>query len=415
MKKLATKLSSLSVLMCLAAGLTVSADPSPLVKVTSPDPYALEGASSGSFTIVRDSGITNSLDIKFQILGTALNGVDYVTISNVVTIPVGFSAVDIVVIPIPHPLNQPTKSVVITLETNAHYRIDKHHSATVKIVDDVFHNAAPAVSITSPTNNTIVSVPGDLSITADANDADGAIQKVTFYANDKVIGTATNSPYSLVWSSVQPGKYAIFARATDEFDKSTLSTAVHVVAANPAPVVNLISPTNTASFGHAAKITIEASASDADGISKVSFYVDNRFFAALTNAPYSVVWSNATLGKHSVIAQATDAYGQSSFSHTAKITVINALPLVSLVNPTNGAVFKALTPIVLEAQASDADGGIKKVSFYAGDHSLGSVTNAPYSIIVNNLKAGTYKLSAKAIDTAGQSVTSKSVKVTITR
>ena len=54
----------------------------PLVEVTSPDPYALEGASSGAFTIVRDSGTTANLDVNFQIKGTAVNGVDYLEITN---------------------------------------------------------------------------------------------------------------------------------------------------------------------------------------------------------------------------------------------------------------------------------------------------------------------------------------------
>ncbi len=390
----------------------------PVVKVASPDPYALEGASSGAFTIVRDSGTTTNLDVNFQIKGTAINGVDYVEIKNVVTIPAGFSAVDIVVTPIENLVNQSTKTVVLTLltlETNANYALDSHRSATVKIVDEVFNNVAPSVKITSPTNNTVFSVPGEVSISAEANDSDGAIRKVTFYANDKVIGTATNSPYTFLWSGVHPGKYAIFARAMDEFEKSTLSPAVHIAVTNPPPTVNLLSPTNSAVFGIPANVTIEAEAKDADGISKVSFFVDNRLLGTRTNAPYSLVWTNVALGRHTVVAQATDTYGQSALSATAKITVSNVLPVVAITSPTSGKVFPAHSAVVLEAQASDADGGIKQVTFFVGDRNVGTVTTAPYSVLVTGLKAGSYSVVAKATDTAGQTVASKPVKISISR
>ncbi len=390
----------------------------PLVKVTSPDPYALEGASSGAFTIVRDSGTTANLDVNFQIKGTAVNGVDYLEITNVVTIPAGFSAVDIVVTPIAQLVNHSTKTVVLTLltlETNATYALGSHRSATVKIVDEVFNNVAPSVKITSPTNNTIFSVPGEVSIAAEASDSDGAIRKVIFYANDKVIGTATNSPYTLLWSGVHPGKYAIFARAMDEFEKSTLSAAVHIAVTNPPPTVSLLSPTNSSVFGIHANVAIEAAATDADGISKVSFFVDGRLLGSRTNPPYSLVWTNVALGRHTVVAQATDTYGQSALSATAKITISNVLPVVSITSPTSGKVFPANTPVVLEAQASDADGGIKQVSFFTGNHNLGTVTTAPYSVLVTGLKAGSYSIIAKATDTAGQTVASKPVKITISR
>ena len=390
----------------------------PVVKVASPDPYALEGASSGAFTIVRDSGTTTNLDVSFQVSGTAVSGVDYVAITNVVTIPAGFSAVDVVVVPIAQAVNQPTKTVVLTLltlETNANYALGSHKSATVKIVDEVFNNVAPSVKITSPTNNTVIAIPGEVSISAEASDADGAIRKVTFYANDKVIGTATNAPYTFLWSELRPGKYAIFARATDEFEKSTLSAAVHIAVTNPPPVVNLLSPTNSSVFGFPVNLTLEASATDANGVTKVSFFGDHKLLGSSTNPPYSLVWSNVALGRHTVVVQATDTYGQTGFSTTTKITVANALPVVAITSPKSGATLSSKTPIVLEAEASDADGGIQKVSFYTGDRLLGTVTAAPYTLLVPAMKPGTYSFVAKATDTTGQVAASKPVKVIISR
>ena len=143
--------------------------------------------------------------------------------------------------------------------------------------------------------------------------------------------------------------------------------------------------------------------------------MDGRLLGSRTNPPYSLVWTNVALGRHTVVAQATDTYGQSALSATAKITISNVLPVVSITSPTSGKVFPANTPVVLEAQASDADGGIKQVSFFTGNHNLGTVTTAPYSVLVTGLKAGSYSIIAKATDTAGQTAASKAVKITISR
>ena len=46
--------------------------------------------------------------------------------------------------------------------------------------------------------------------------ADDAIQKVSFYANDHLLGVATNAPYSLVWSNAPAGLYLLRASAVDQ-------------------------------------------------------------------------------------------------------------------------------------------------------------------------------------------------------
>ncbi len=77
-------------------------------------------------------------------------------------------------------------------------------------------NDFPAVSITSPTNNSSFPAPTNLTISATASDGDGTITKVDFFAGSVLLGTDTTSPYSIVWSNAPVGTYGLTARATDD-------------------------------------------------------------------------------------------------------------------------------------------------------------------------------------------------------
>jgi Bacterial Ig domain/Concanavalin A-like lectin/glucanases superfamily len=92
--------------------------------------------------------------------------------------------------------------------------------------------------------------------------------------------------------------------------------------ANLAPTVSLSAPINNASFDQGVTITLNASAADSDGsITKVSFYDGATLLATGTAAPYSFAWSNATLGTHTLTAQATDNQGVVTTSAAVTVTV----------------------------------------------------------------------------------------------
>src|SRR5438046_2527479 len=61
----------------------------PKVEVLATDSTALEGTSSGAFTVIRSGNPTNSLEVHYTLSGTATNGVDYVQVKDATTIPVG--------------------------------------------------------------------------------------------------------------------------------------------------------------------------------------------------------------------------------------------------------------------------------------------------------------------------------------
>jgi hypothetical protein len=89
-------------------------------------------------------------------------------------------------------------------------------------------NALPSVSVTSPADGSTF-IPGtQLSLTANASDSDGSIARVEYYANSVKIGQSTVAPYTVPWTPVLVGPYAIEAVAVDNVGGMALSAAVNI-------------------------------------------------------------------------------------------------------------------------------------------------------------------------------------------
>ena len=95
------------------------------------------------------------------------------------------------------------------------------------------------------------------------------------------------------------------------------------------------------------------------------------------------------------------------------VTRVNAPPAVSLTNPVNGSSYTSPASVALGATATDSDGTIAKVDFYAGTTRVGTDTTSPYTFNWTGVGAGTYALKAVATDNAGASTTSATRSITI--
>ncbi len=91
----------------------------------------------------------------------------------------------------------------------------------------------------------------------------------------------------------------------------------------------------------------------------------------------------------------------------------NQPPSVTLTSPSDGAVLAFPASFSVAANASDPDGSVASIRYFAGTNALGIVTNPPYQLLVTNLTAAVYSLTAVATDNLGSSTTSGPVKVTI--
>lgn len=147
-----------------------------------------------------------------------------------------------------------------------------------------------------------------------------------------------------------------------------------------------------------------------------------------------LTWTNPPPGQYPLTAVATFSNEISATSAPVNITVVqgpqtNLPPAVSLIEPQNGQVFFAPTNILIEAKATDADGSVTNVEFFAGTNDLGpgtpivldppglSGTPGVYGLVYifnwQNVPAGTYSLTAVATDNGGASTVSGAVEISV--
>jgi hypothetical protein len=191
-------------------------------------------------------------------------------------------------------------------------------------------------------------------------------------------------------------------------------------AVNNPPVVSILSPAKSEAFISPATITIDAVASDPDGIiSKVEFFNGNAKLGERTSAPYSYAWKEVPEGTYSLTAVATDNLNSKTTSSNVSVvvekaaTLINQLPVVSISSPENESSFEAPSTITLTAVASDSDGAVSKVEYFCSDIKIGESFSTPWEVSFECKKAGSYDIIAVVTDNLNAVTSSPAVKISV--
>lgn len=95
----------------------------------------------------------------------------------------------------------------------------------------------------------------------------------------------------------------------------------------------------------------------------------------------------------------------------------NIPPLVAITSPQDGTNIispGAAVTVQLTASASDSDGSVIRVEFYAGTNRLGQASTSPYILPWTILASGSYQLTAVATDNQGATTVSAPVGITAT-
>jgi thermitase len=180
---------------------------------------------------------------------------------------------------------------------------------------------APTTSITSPTAGTTVA--GAVSVNVDAKDNVG-VTKVELLVNSKVYASSTVSPYNFSWDTkgLTNGTYSLTSKAYDSAGNVGTSTAVSVnvnnTTATPtddiSPTVSITNPKDGSTVSK--RVSIQVSATDNVGVTKVEVYINSKLHATLTSAPYTTNWNaghkNVPKGDNIITAIAYDAAGNAA-------------------------------------------------------------------------------------------------------
>lgn len=439
------------VLVASASAVFGQSNTIPTVVIYATTPNATFDGKPGTISVFRQGNPTPALDVYCCISGTASNGIDYQTISNFISLPSGVNSNSFIINLIN---NGQTNIETVNIDLcpspmvpPVNYTIGSPSNAVVFIYPA--SNAPPVVRIFSPTNGAIYQAPVNIPLFAQASDPDGTIANVEFFAGTTDLGPGqqlvldppgvngvTGPVFYLNWSNVPPNTYSLTAVATDNGGASTVSAAINIsvlgAGGNVPPIISMVYPTNGTVFHAPSNVPLYARASDPDGtVSNIEFFAGSMDLGP--GQPVSVTsqgtlfyltWSNVPPNAYSLTAVATDNGGASTVSAAVGISVLgsgsNAPSVVSITSPTNGAVFHAPVNIPLYAQASDPDGTVSNVEFFAGAADLGSgqvvsadIRGTVFYLNWSNVPPNTYSLTAVATDDGGASTVSATVNISV--
>jgi hypothetical protein len=126
-----------------------------------------------------------------------------------------------------------------------------------------------------------------------------------------------------------------------------------------------------------------------------------------------------TAGNYSLTVTATDNLNAKTTSSSISISVADAAhkpnqhPIVKILNPSKGIKFDKLSPVTIDAIASDPDGSVSKIEFYNGSVKLVELTSTPYTYTWKDVAAGKYSITAVATDNLNDTTISSPVEFEI--
>lgn len=208
--------------------------------------------------------------------------------------------------------------------------IEKYYGSTISagiLTINTFTNAAPSISITTPSTNGAQFPVGstNLIVASVTTATNTSVKEVQWYVDGSAVATDTNYPYSYSFAPSATGLYNIAAIAVDKFGLlgSSDVRTVSVVSGTP-PSVAIIAPVATDQFFSGEKFTIAAAASgNGATITGVEFFVNGLSIGADADSlsPFTIDYTPPAPGSYSIYARATDSRGNVKDSATVNIVV----------------------------------------------------------------------------------------------
>ena len=203
--------------------------------------------------------------------------------------------------------------VILKVADNGNPSLTSYRRIVIKGSTAAPTNNPPTVNITSPVDGSKYDKGANISVAANASDADGSVVKVEFFNGSTLLGTDTSSPYSFSISNAQANSYTLSAKATDNQGTSTTSSTVSITANDAPPSAGDV-------------ISSVSSAGNGSYVKGSSFSTGNKYY---TDRSYVVTSLPAYLSGAEYIKTANDdkASGNANFlsftlSRSAEVYVI---------------------------------------------------------------------------------------------
>jgi glucose/arabinose dehydrogenase len=313
-----------------------------------------------------------------------------------------------------HPFVQPTSgaSGSATIPTrgetssNIFYRFHLRATDSAGLTTEVTRDVQPQKA-----NITLATQPAGLRLTLDGQPVTSPLTVTGVVGIQRDLGAANQAfnGRNYQFSNWSDGGAATHTISTPTTTRTFTATFVDTgPVTNQPPTVALTAPADGSTGTVGSPITLAATASDSDGtIANVQFFDGAAAIGAADAAsPYSVSWTPATTGVHTLTARATDNGGASTTSAAVSVTINTAgpdtqPPTVSFTAPA--ALADGLTgSIQVTANATDSV-GVASVEFEVDGVAAGSDTSSPYAVMVDTgaHASGQHVLRVRASDAAG--------------
>lgn len=199
-----------------------------------------------------------------------------------------------------------------------------------------------------------------------------------------VVGSYASNEICINWNSPLT---ALLAGVDAVLGDSTETYLEVPAGVNNPPVVTISSPAYSANFGSDQPFKIKGSATDADGISKIEFYVDARFIGTAVTGSFDFAVDSLAFGSHTVTVLAFDKLGLAS----EKTNIFSYYQVHSIPGKVEAENFSGMKGVTTQS-TSDTGGGLNVTSIEVTDY-------IDYSLVIQ--QAGTYRIEYRVASSQG--------------
>jgi hypothetical protein len=267
----------------------------------------------------------------------------------------------------------------------------------------------PQVSIDSPDNGAVLTVPTNVFVHATASDPDGIIVSLSIYANGDLLGTSAGSDVAATWFPQRQGNYTLTAVATDDLGLATTSEGVSVTVTGDFPQVALVhnatnrfgNPCVAVPIGAPTCLAADVWMSGPYHITNVTFDVTGVWgggsgtVVSLSEPPYQIIWTDQDTGNYliTVIAEADSG----AIGETAEWVWPYRQVSIAFAAPAANKPVAVGMPVAIRLSVDDPGHLLQTFDYYVNGQLLIETTNSN-AVFWQPPSPGNYQLSARALD-----------------
>lgn len=265
----------------------------------------------------------------------------------------------------------PSTNTFTTARTFSVTTTASYNSTSITIGAGNPTNAAPTITLATPTVSG--TAPATVGLSATASDSDGTITKVEFFNGSTLLASITSAPYTYSWTGVGAGTYSVTAKATDNLNAVTTSSVKTVTVNGVTNVAPTLSWNTTASkyvdLASGKVGCVKGNTTDPvsvtgldfnvgdENLSTVTFTMTSNKTSVIANGAFSIVGTGTArklivnptgVGYATITFKVTDAQGLNK-SITINIAVSASLATASIKDIYHAGVADGSTGIPVDA------------------------------------------------------------------